>query len=442
MLSLNGRDTIQHCTKTLRIACAATLGAASLLLAQTHGPLRTIQSDMSASDMPASGTAPTDAEVVRLADGVVRASPAGSPTAGTTEAFLPMLYASAHAANLLPLANGDLLCFWFSGTWEGQSNVGIVMSRLAKGSHRWSPTVLIDRHDGESYQNPAAFQDRSGTIHLYHTTQPANGGEDEARVLQLTSHDNGHTWQGPEVLFDKPGAYARHPPIALADGAWLLPLYYSTSKGIGAGAESNYSVTKISRDDGRTWQECAIPGSAGKVQPSIVAASPQHLIAFFRSRASDFIDRSDSTDGCHWSPPQSTGLPNNNASVQALRLLDGSLVMVFNNSSDDRSGASRVAGLRKPLSIALSHDDGRTWQAIRDIETGRPGMGAAEQKPKVPGREEYSYPSVVQTADGRIYVAFTFRRITIKVVSFAESWIAAGTTTGKVTAPFRSSAAE
>ena len=329
------------------------------------------------------------------------------------------------------LANGDLLCFWFSGTWEGQSEVGIVMSRLAKGSHRWSPTVLIDRHEGESYQNPAAFQDRSGAIHLFHTTQPANGGEDEARVLQLTSQDNGRTWKGPEVLFDKPGAYARHPPLILADGSWLLPLYYSTSKGIGEGADTNYSVTKLSKDDGRTWEECPMPGSEGKVQPSIVTVPHGRLIAFFRSRASDFIYRSDSSDGCHWSPLQATGLPNNNASVQALTLHDGNIVMVFDNSSDDRSGSKRISGLRKPLSIAMSEDEGKTWKYIRDVETGRPGMGMAEQSPKKPGREEYSYPSVLQIPDGRIYVAFTFRRQTIKVVSFTEGWIRHGGSEGK-----------
>jgi predicted neuraminidase len=36
-------------------------------------------------------------------------------------AYLDQLYPSAHAANLLLLDNGDVLCFWFSGTLEGAS---------------------------------------------------------------------------------------------------------------------------------------------------------------------------------------------------------------------------------------------------------------------------------------------------------------------------------
>ena len=60
---------------------------------------------------------------------------------------------------------------------------------------------------------------------------------------------------------------------------------------------------------------------------------------------------------------------------------------------------------------------------MRDVEEGRPGYGLAEQAPKEPGREEYSYPGIMQTRDGEILVAFTYRRQTIKVVSITENWI-------------------
>jgi predicted neuraminidase len=291
--------------------------------------------------------------------------------------------------------------------------------------------VLLDRHAGASYQNPAPFQAPDGTVHLFHTTQIANEGEANSQVLHLTSRDNGKTWQGPDVLFDKAGSYTRHPLLLLPDQSWLMPLNYQTSKGIGEGAETNYSAVKISKDSGATWSECPMPGSEGKVQPSIVMISPTHFLAFFRSRAADFIYRSESPDGCKWGPVSATSLPNNNASVQAFRLKNGHLVMAFDNSSDDRSGPKRVSGLRKPLSIALSEDGGATWSYVRDVEQGRAGLGEAEQRLKSPGREEYSYPSVLQTRDGRIHVAFTYRRQTIKVVSFTEDWIRAGTTAGK-----------
>ncbi len=354
-----------------------------------------------------------DPSVARLADGVER------PNANlqASETYLPILYPSSHAANLLELKNGDVLCVWFSGTWEGSSGVGIVMARRPHRSRNWGLPTMIDRQAGASYQNPVLFQEPDGTLDLYHSTQGADAGEANAHVLHLVSKDNGVTWTKPTLLFAKPGAFTRHPVVILKDEAWLLPLSYITSAGIGAGSETNYSAAEISNDQGATWKECLMAGSQGKIQPSVVSLAPGRLLAFFRSRASDFIYSSTSSDGCTWSPAIATVMPNNNASIQAFRLHDGHLVMAFNNSS------KASGGLRKPLSVALSLDGGSTWPYVRDVEEGRPGYGLTEQAPKEPGREEYSYPGILQTRDGEILVAFTYRRQTIKVVSITENWI-------------------
>jgi predicted neuraminidase len=378
------------------------------------------------AQQPASIKPLIDPSVLALADGKTRPSPHLS---GVEEAYLPVLYPSSHAANLLVLHNGDILCVWFSGTWEGDSEVAIVISRFDHAKHQWSATKKIDSHTGESYQNPTIFEEGDGTLHLYHTTQPAQGAENNSRVLTLTSKDHGTTWTEPVTLFNKPGAYTRHPMVILPDGRWLLPLTYVTSKGIGEGAETNFSAMELSKDHGVTWQECLVQKSQARVQPTVVQTAPDHLVSMFRSRASDFIYQSESSDGCTWSVPVATVLPNNNASVQMTRLKSGHLAVVFDNSSHIASNPE--SGLRKPLTIAISEDGGKTWPYARDIETGRPGYGSAEGKPKTPGREEYSYPTVTQTVDGRIHVAFTFRRQTIKDVSFQEDWVRAGKTEGQ-----------
>jgi predicted neuraminidase len=368
-----------------------------------------------------------DPGVLAQADGTMRKN----NQTGETDAYLPVLYPSSHAANLLELKNGDTLCVWFSGTWEGESNVGIVISRLPKGVSRWTATRLIDRHEGESYQNPVIFEAPDGTVHLFHTTQGANAGEANAHVLHAISKDHGETWSQPSLLFDKPGSFTRHPLLILPDGQWLLPLTYVTSAGIGAGAETNFSSVKLTKDRGANWTECLIPQSDGKVQPTVAQLAPNSYIAFFRSRASDFVYRSTSQDGCHWTPPAKTVLPNNNASVQISRLRNGHIVMAFDNSSVNRSGPKPTGGLRKPLSLALSEDNGNTWSYVRDVETGRPGYGQAERDAKTPGREEYSYPSVMQRSDGSIMVAYTYRRETIKIAVVDESWIHQGKSEGE-----------
>lgn len=363
---------------------------------------------------------------VLAADGKYRPS----SLAGAEEAYLAPIFPSSHAANLLALKNGDLLCVWFSGTWEGNSDVAIVLARLPKGSSQWSKAQVVDHHPGESYQNPVLFEAPNGALWIIHTTQPAGEGQANAKVLVTQSTDGGAHWSDPRVLFDLPGSFVRQPVVILPNGDWLLPMYVTPSRGITMGAETNYSLMKISADHGAHWKDCAVPESNGYVQPEVLRAGGEYL-AFFRSRFADFIYRSTSRDGCTWTPPHKTELPNNNASIQLARLANGHLVLAFNNVGSVVEGGKPKAGPRKPLSVALSKDNGASWASVRDLETGlaAPEPGKDPNR-KEPGREEYSYPSVTQTADGKITVAYTYRRFTIKAVRFDEKWIEGGSTAG------------
>lgn len=249
------------------------------------------------------------------------------------------------------------------------------------------------------------------------------------------------TWSKPEVVFDKAGSYLRQPTVMGENGELLLPIYYSTSSGITNGADTNYSVVDVSKDAGKTWRECRVTGSNGLVQMSIVKLRPKSYVAFFRSRYADFIYRSTSTNGCEWTAPTKTVLPNNNASIQATLLKDGHIAIAFDNtqgkSPEKLAAHEPQTGPRAPLSVALSSDAGLTWTSVRDLEipdaavrasvVNSPGVGDTIQ---FPGEEEYSYPSILQNPSGQILVAYTYRRVAIKAVLFDESWIRQGNTVG------------
>ena len=80
------------------------------------------------------------------------------------------------------------------------------------------------------------------------------------------------------------------------------------------------------------------------------------------------------------------------------RLANGHLVLVFNDSQTDRT----------PLSICRSLDEGATWEAPIQLESN-------------PG--EYSYPSIIQSADAKLHITYTFRRYSIKHVEMNEDWL-------------------
>jgi predicted neuraminidase len=375
-----------------------------------------------AAPLAVAATSPgNDSETVyQMADGIVRAS----RFPGAQEAYLPIIENSNHASNLLSLPNGDLLCFWFAGTWEGRSGVSITMSRLDHGSDRWTLPVILSNHPGWSDQNPVPFLAPDGRIWLFHTSQKANKGQTTAVVYELTSDDQGHTWTTPKILFPENGSFIRQHLITI-DNEWIFSTYRSASSGITTNAQNDISIVKISKDSGTTWTDCDVPKSGGLVQMDIVELKHGNLIAFFRSRYADWIYRSQSSDGCGWSSPVPTQLPSNNASMQAVRLADGHLVMVFNNAQAGTNRENPRTAPRKILSVALSTDNGKTWPWVRDLQSGNepPIFRLGEDA-------EYAYPSVIQTADGMIRVAFTFRRETIKYMTFKEQWIKEGSTDG------------
>jgi predicted neuraminidase len=171
------------------------------------------------------------------ADGMFRNSP---DLAGVEEAYLPPLFESSHAANLLNLRSGELVCTWFSGALEGASDVCIMFARLPKAGHRWDMVRLVDHQPGQSYQNPVPYEAKDGTLWIFHTCQGAGQGQANARVLVTKSFDHGQTWSRPAVLFDTPGVFVRQPLMVMPDGHWMLPSYVTPGPRIVAGATTDF----------------------------------------------------------------------------------------------------------------------------------------------------------------------------------------------------------
>lgn len=374
---------------------------------------------------------------------------------GLYETMIPSPCVQNHAANLMPFANGDLGCVWFGGTQEGMADISIYFSRLAAGTQQWSPAQKLSEDAGRSEQNPILFPTPEGPVWLIWTAQ-ISGNQDTAFVRRRISSDNGHTWGPIETLFGLQagrGTFIRQPIVVLDNGDWLLPVFYChTTPGRKWAGDDDVSAVKISSDRGRTWTDVEVPGSLGYVHMNIEKLTDGSLLALFRSRWADSIYESRSCDhGRTWSAPVPTELPNNNASIQFTRLDNGHLALVFNNVNasaatdrraslydeiEDEAPAPATAAPaapqgrtafwgtpRAPMTIAISTDNGRTWRA-RDIEQGDGYCMTNNSRDR--SNRELSYPSVKQTADGYLHVAYTHFRQAIKYVRLREEWILEG----------------
>jgi predicted neuraminidase len=356
------------------------------------------------------------------------------------EAYLPTQFESNHGASLVELNNGDLLCTWFAGSNEGSADIKIVMSRLPKDGQAWSEPVLVSDDYSSAEQNPSIYEDVNGRLWLMHTAMATRGctleewqsklakGEvegsyamqDTSVVRRRFSVDQGVSWGEPDILFGKPGSFCRHPIQVLSNGDWIVGLWFS-QEGM-ADFGSDPSSVYISQDQGQTWTEYEIPDSNGRVHPSIIETEPGNLVVFFRSRNADFIYVSRSNDyGRSWTSPERTELPNNNASIRAIKLNSGSIAIVFNNcKANDDPKVVLWPYERYPVTIAISEDNGLTWPYRRHIETGDNYCGDLNKK----ANRRYEYPYLIQAKDGLIHIAYSYgNRESIKHIAITENWV-------------------
>lgn len=375
-------------------------------------------------------------DIGALMDGALRPR-AGRP--GEVEAYLPSPCAQNHAANLMILGDGSLGCVWFGGTQEGMADISAHFAKLPAGATRWSETTRLIDDPGRSEQNPILFPTPSGELWLLYTSQKS-GNQDTAVVRRRVSRDHGASWSPAETLIADPGTFVRQPVQVMANGDWLLGTFLCrTRPGVKWVGDEDLSELRVSSDQGRSWRRIAVPDSLGAVHMNVVEAGGGELVAFYRSRWADFIHASRSGDGGRsWSAPAPTALPNNNSSIQATRLSDGRIALVYNHSSAANASERRLSlydeieeegdaptaeqpqrartafwgAPRAPVSLVLSSDGGRSWSERVDLETGD---GYCMTNNSADGRNrELSYPSIHQGPDGRLHVAFTYHRQAIK----------------------------
>lgn len=293
-------------------------------------------------------------------------------------------FPSCHASTIVETRQG-LVAAWFGGTREGHEDVGIWLSRHA--GERWTAPVEVAtgiESPTKRYPcwNPVLFQPSQGPLLLFYkvAASPSTWWG-----MLTTSNDGGRSWTTPRRLPDGILGPIKNKPLQLADGTIL------------SGTSTEHDGWRVhferSTDQGQTWQASS-PVNDGQqiaaIQPSLLTYAHGKLQAVGRTRQGKLFELWSEDNGRTWGPMSLLDLPNPNSGTDATTLADGRQLLVYNHTSKGRT----------PLNVAISRD-GHEWLAALALET-EPG--------------EYSYPAVIQTADGRVHITYTWKRQRIKHV--------------------------
>jgi predicted neuraminidase len=308
-------------------------------------------------------------------------------------------FRECHASTIVETKSG-LVAAWFGGTKEANPDVGVWLSRKIDGV--WTaPVEVANGAETEVPRrhciNPVLFQMTGGPLFLFYKT-----GEWWAYTKR--SADDGVTWSKPERMENGFFGPIKNKPVLLPDGSILSPSSseFGRAKPGGNPGSSNGRVHfERSTSGGKSWQFIG-PVNDGieisAIQPSILFHPGNRLQAIGRTEQGRLFETWSDDGGISWGTLSLTTLPNNDSGTDAVTLRDQRHLIVYNHRTND---PGRTHADRTPLNVSLSKD-GKTWQAALVLE----------DEP----RREFSYPAVIQAADGLVHITYTWKRQKIKHV--------------------------
>lgn len=315
---------------------------------------------------------------------------------------IPQKECNHHGSTIAQLKDGNIAVVWYHGEAEKSPDSRIVWSKYIKSEKRWSDVEVLYDDPIRSEGNPAIWVDENGDIYIFFVTIFGSTW-DETKVRYVKSSDNGKTFSNPAFLNEDYCYNTRHRPVRLKNGDILLPLY-NECLALPVFIRIKNNFQEVYKEFELTSDE--IMDRVGQIQPSLITFEDGRIAAITRDGTHNFrIHRMESKNyGKKWDKMEILGLPNSGTSVDWVRLKDGDIIVVFNNSFEERF----------PLSVALSKDEGHSFIYLANIN---------DECEKDTGCS-YAYPSIMQDReDDSIWVSYTHNRETIGYVHFNKKWL-------------------
>ncbi|NDC54291.1 MAG: hypothetical protein EBZ74_08365 [Planctomycetia bacterium] len=330
-------------------------------------------------------------------------------TSGFIDHDPPLAY--VHCPSICERAAGGLACAWYAGAHELAADVAVWMATAAAdeagGATEWAaPRLVVDRRRAsrdlgrfvDRVGNAVIFGDDGGRLWLVYVTI-AVGGWSGSTLNACSSTDGGVTWTAGRRLplspFFNVSELVRAAPVRLDSGEIVLPVYHEC---VGKFPELVWLAPEA---DGLRAVKTRLAGGRSFLQPAVVPLDGRRCLTLLRCHAASrrlMLQRSED-GGRTWSTPEPTPLPNPDASVAAVRLSDGTVLLACNLAREGRA----------TLDLVRFDPAAAFWQRVATLDD-EPG-------------ERFAYPYMMHDRRGRVHLVYTWKMRRVRHVVMNEAWI-------------------
>jgi len=241
------------------------------------------------------------------------------------------------------------------------------------GGKTWTKkdVMILPNEGGMNIMSVSLLRLNSGELALFYLRK---NSESDCIPFMRISIDEAKTWSEPIKCMEADGYHVVNNDrfVQLQNGRIIFPTAFH--KTIPSGMESTGQIMCYYSDDtGKTWlksQQVANPENIVLQEPGLIELENGRIMLFCRTDSGvQYFSFSDDR-GKTWSPvrPGNIKSPLSPASIERIPAT-GDLLLVWNNNYKP----VRNGGKRTPYNLAISRDEGKTWQKIKPIESDPAG---------------------------------------------------------------------
>lgn len=234
----------------------------------------------------------------------------------------------------------------------------------------WSPEdlLVVDNEGDFNVMSVSLLRLQNGDIALFYLVK---NSLTDCRPHMRVSRDEAQTWSDPVECIRKQGYFVMNNDraVQLSNGRIVLPVALHNTPEQDRFDSRGVISCYYSDDDGRNWAQSQTVQRGQDVtlqEPGVVELTDARLMMFCRTREGSQYIAYSGDSGETWSSFTRSNIisPVSPASIERIPST-GDLLLVWNNH--DEIDESR-RGKRTPLNVAISRNDGMTWERVRTLE--------------------------------------------------------------------------